>query len=95
MLDIAERLGCGGGHQHGRAIGGAAGPCEPPVWLRRGADEAKREADVILALGTRLGNLDTPFDKYWGDRANQKLIQIDVDPRSLGVTRPLAIGIVV
>jgi acetolactate synthase-1/2/3 large subunit len=59
-----------------------------------GADEARREADVILALGTRLGNLDTPFDKYWGDHATQKLIQIDIDPRNIGVTRPVTLGIV-
>jgi acetolactate synthase-1/2/3 large subunit len=59
-----------------------------------GADEARREADVILALGTRLGNLDTPYDKYWGDGRSQKLIQIDIDPRNLGVSRPLALGIV-
>ena len=59
-----------------------------------GADEARGEADVILALGTRLGNLDTPYNKYWGDSSRQKLIQIDIDPRNLGVSRPLALGIV-
>jgi acetolactate synthase-1/2/3 large subunit len=45
-------------------------------------------------VGTRLGNLDLPFDKYWGDPRSQKIVQIDVDPRHLGVTRPLALGIV-
>jgi acetolactate synthase-1/2/3 large subunit len=45
-------------------------------------------------LGSRLGNLDLPFDKYWGDPARQRVIQIDVDPRHIGVTRPLALGIV-
>jgi acetolactate synthase-1/2/3 large subunit len=59
-----------------------------------GADLARREADVILAAATRLGNLDVPYDKYWGDGARQKLIQIDVDPRHLGVSRPLALGII-
>ena len=57
-------------------------------------DTARREADVILVAGSRLGNLDLPFDKYWGDPARQRLIQIDVDPRNMGVTRPLALGIV-
>jgi acetolactate synthase-1/2/3 large subunit len=59
-----------------------------------GADAARQEADVILVAGSRLGNLDVPFDKYWGDPATQKVIQIDVDQRNLGVTRPLALGIV-
>jgi len=60
----------------------------------RGGDVVKQEADVILVAGSRLGNLDIPFDKYWGDPARQQLIQIDVDPRNMGVTRPLALGIV-
>jgi len=57
-------------------------------------DLARAEADVILVAGSRLGNLDVPYDKYWGDPAAQKLIQIDIDPRHLGVTRPLTLGIV-
>ena len=60
----------------------------------RGGDVVKQEADVILVAGSRLGNLDIPYDKYWGDAAQQQLIQIDVDPRHIGVTRPLALGIV-
>lgn len=59
-----------------------------------GADVARREADVVLVVGSRLGNLDLPFDKYWGDPTRQRIVQIDVDPRSLGVTRPIALGIV-
>jgi acetolactate synthase-1/2/3 large subunit len=57
-------------------------------------DAVKRDADVILVAGSRLGNLEIPYDKYWGDAARQRLIQIDVDPRNMGVTRPLALGIV-
>jgi acetolactate synthase-1/2/3 large subunit len=60
----------------------------------RGGDVVKQEADVILVAGSRLGNLDIPYDKYWGDPARHQLIQIDVDPRNMGVTRPLALGIV-
>lgn len=58
------------------------------------ADAVRREADVVLVAGSRLGNLDLPYDKYWGDGERSKLVQIDVDPRHLGVTRPLALGIV-
>jgi acetolactate synthase-1/2/3 large subunit len=58
------------------------------------ADLARREADVVCVLGSRLGNLDLPYDKYWGDPARQRLIHIDVDPRHIGVTRPVALAIV-
>ncbi|MBI1815475.1 MAG: thiamine pyrophosphate-binding protein [Deltaproteobacteria bacterium] len=60
----------------------------------RGADVVKQEADVVLVAASRLGNLDLPFDKYWGDPSHQRLIQIDIDARNMGVTRPLALGIV-
>jgi acetolactate synthase-1/2/3 large subunit len=56
-------------------------------------DQVRREADVLLVVGSRLGNLDVPYDKYWGDPDEQRLIQIDVDARNLGVTRPLTMGI--
>jgi acetolactate synthase-1/2/3 large subunit len=59
-----------------------------------GADLARREADVVLVVGSRVGNLDLPFDKYWGDGTGQKLIHIDVDARNIGVSRPVALGIV-
>jgi acetolactate synthase-1/2/3 large subunit len=59
-----------------------------------GGDLAKREADVVLVVGSRLGNLDLPYDKYWGDSDRQQIVQIDVDPRHLGVTRPIALGVV-
>ena len=58
------------------------------------ADELRREADVLLVVGSRLGNLDVPFDKYWGDAARCKLIHVDIDPRHIGVSRPVTLGIV-
>ncbi|MBC7231564.1 MAG: thiamine pyrophosphate-binding protein [Actinobacteria bacterium] len=62
--------------------------------LGEGALTARREADVILAAGTRLGNLDLPYDIYFGDIDAQKLIQVDVDPRNVGTNRPISLGIV-
>ena len=56
-------------------------------------DRVRREADVLLVAGSRMGNLDVPYDEYWGDPSGQRLIQIDIDPRHLGVTRPLSLGI--
>ena len=58
------------------------------------ADDLRRNADVMLAVGSRIGNLDVPFDKYWGDPKRCKLIHVDVDPRNIGVSRPVALGIV-
>ncbi len=56
-------------------------------------DEVRSEADVLLIAGSRVGNLDLPYDKYWGDPSGQRVIQIDIDPLHLGVTRPLSLGI--
>ena len=62
--------------------------------LGDGGLAARQEADVILAVGTRLGNLDLPYDPYFGDPGKQKLIQVDVDPKNVGTNRPIAMGIV-
>jgi acetolactate synthase I/II/III large subunit len=62
--------------------------------LGEGALTARREADVVLAVGTRLGNLDLPYDVYFGEIGKQKLIQVDIDPRNVGTNRPIAMGIV-
>jgi acetolactate synthase-1/2/3 large subunit len=59
-----------------------------------GADTARREADLFLVAGSRMGLIDVPWDKYWGDPAGQRLIQIDSDSRNMGLTRPLTLGIV-
>jgi sulfoacetaldehyde acetyltransferase len=52
------------------------------------------QADVVLALGTRLGPFGTlpqhGFD-YWPRQA--KIIQIDSDPRMLGLVKPISVGI--
>jgi len=61
----------------------------------RAADELRSNADVILVVGSRVGNLDVPYDKYWGAPSASSLIHVDVDPRHIGVSRPVALGIVV
>lgn len=94
VAEIAEILGC---PVIVSMAGRSAFPVDHPRRLHGygpGADLARREADVVLAVGTRLGNLDLPFDKYWGDGSGQKLIHIDVDPRNIGVSRPVSLGIV-
>jgi acetolactate synthase I/II/III large subunit len=94
LLAVVERLGC---PVVTSMAGRAVVPQEHPnavYGLGAGGDLAKREADVVLVAGSRLGNLDLPYDKYWGDPATQRLVQIDVDPRHIGVTRPVALGVV-
>ncbi|HUY26724.1 MAG TPA: thiamine pyrophosphate-binding protein [Candidatus Binataceae bacterium] len=94
LLSIVELLDC---PVIGTMAGRSALPLDHPNYLypySTVADLARRESDVILVAGSRLGNLDIPYDKYWGDPAGHKLIQIDIDERNLGVTRPLALAMV-
>ncbi len=94
ILAVVEALNC---PVIGTIAGRSSVPVDHPNFLYGygvGADLARRESDVILVAGSRMGNLDIPYDKYWGDPANQKLIQVDIDQRNMGVMRPLALGIV-
>ncbi len=52
------------------------------------------QADVVLALGTRLGPFGTLPQHgldYWPKEA--KIIQVDSDPRMLGLVKPISVGI--
>jgi sulfoacetaldehyde acetyltransferase len=52
------------------------------------------QADVVLAVGTRLGPFGTLPQHgldYWPRQA--RIIQIDSDPRMLGLVKPIAVGI--
>jgi acetolactate synthase-1/2/3 large subunit len=94
LVRLVELLGC---PVITTMAGRASVPLDHPNHLYGygpGADAARREADVLLVAGSRLGNLDLPYDKYWGDPARTRLVQIDIDARHMGVTRPLALGIV-
>lgn len=91
---LAEQLGC-------PVIPSLAGrsvmPNDHPLCFNSqspAADQLRRNADVLLAVGSRVGNLDVPFDKYWGDPDGCKVIHVDVDPRHIGVSRPVALGVV-
>ena len=53
------------------------------------------EADVVLALGTRLGPFGTLPQHgldYWPK--NAKIIQVDTDHRMLGLVKQISVGIV-
>src|ERR1700716_139281 len=76
-------------------------PASHPLWCGplgyQGSKAAMKiiaQADVVLALGTRLGPFGTLPQHgldYWPKQA--KIIQIDSDPRMLGLVKPISVGI--
>jgi sulfoacetaldehyde acetyltransferase len=76
-------------------------PASHPLWCGplgyQGSKAAMKliaEADVVLALGTRLGPFGTlpQYDMdYWP--AGAKIIQVDADARVLGLVKPISVGI--
>ena len=50
---------------------------------------------MVLVAGSRVGELDTWGQApSWGPPGEQRVIQVDVDPHSIGLNRPVDIGIV-
>jgi len=76
-------------------------PASHPLWAGplgyQGSKAAMKliaQADVVLALGTRLGPFGTLPQHgldYWP--RNASIIQVDVDPRMLGLVKPISVGI--
>ncbi|MGH7323929.1 MAG: thiamine pyrophosphate-binding protein [Candidatus Rokuibacteriota bacterium] len=98
--DLAQRLSAEVGLPTITAYGrNDAVPNDDPLYIgplgRAGAPEAAaacRRADVLLVIGSRLGNFTTFYD----DRyivPGTRIIQIDIDPRDLGRTYPVAVAI--
>ena len=56
---------------------------------------ANGQADVILAVGTRLGELNMwGRPPMFGEPATQKLVQIDSEPTHIGLNRPTDVALV-
>jgi acetolactate synthase-1/2/3 large subunit/sulfoacetaldehyde acetyltransferase len=96
VLELAELLNAPVAMSpgHGDAI-----PCDHPLYAGqmgpRGnvvASDLGREADVILALGTRLG-FNTTF--YTHDNLNRaaRIVQVESDPMAIGRFFPVEVGI--
>ena len=66
---------------------GQMGPRGNPI-----ASDLVKKADVILALGTRLG-FNSTFFSYENINKQASIIQVDIDPKSLGRYFPIKIGI--
>lgn len=55
----------------------------------------RNDADVVLVVGARLGEYDGwGMPPAWGDPDDQFTIQIDADPTSIGLNRPVDLPIV-
>ena len=57
-------------------------------------DKARKEADLVLVLGSRLGETDW-WGKapYWGRPEQQRIIQVDLDAAAIGNNRPVDVAV--
>ena len=98
-MKLAERLDapvcCG--YQHNDAFPGSHPLFAGPLGYNgsKAGMELIAKADVVLALGTRLNPFSTlpgyGID-YWP--MNAKIIQVDINPDRIGLTKPVTVGIV-
>lgn len=85
------------GYQHNDAFPGSHPLFAGPLGYNgsKAAMELIKQADVVLALGTRLNPFSTlpgyGLD-YWPKDA--KVIQVDINPNRIGLTKKVAVGIV-
>ena len=92
---LAEYLGCPVTHTiRARGIISDTHPlCFHPTCLSR--IMANSQADVVLAVGSRLGELNMWGNPpMWGEPDKQKVIQIDTEPTNIGLNRQVAIPLV-
>ena len=66
-----------------------------PMWATELVNQVRNDADVVLALGSRIGETDW-WGKapYWRKSTEQRTIQVDVDESMLGVNKPVDVAIV-
>ncbi|MCD4743272.1 MAG: sulfoacetaldehyde acetyltransferase [Desulfobacteraceae bacterium] len=98
-IKLAERLDapvcCG--YQHNDAFPGSHSLFAGPLGYNgsKAGMELIAKADVVLALGTRLNPFSTlpgyGID-YWPTEAS--IIQVDINPDRIGLTKPVAVGII-
>ncbi|MBU9723333.1 MULTISPECIES: thiamine pyrophosphate-binding protein [Bacillaceae] len=57
-------------------------------------NKVRNEADIVLVLGSRLGETDW-WGKapYWKHPSKQKMIQVDIDPEIMGANKPADITV--
>jgi sulfoacetaldehyde acetyltransferase len=98
-MALAERLDAPVcvGYQHNDAFPGSHRLFAGPLGYNgsKAAMELIAKADVVLALGTRLNPFSTLPGyglEYWPKQA--KIIQVDINPNRIGLTKKVTIGIV-
>ncbi|WP_417588035.1 sulfoacetaldehyde acetyltransferase [Pararhodobacter oceanensis] len=98
-MALAERLDAPVcvGYQHNDAFPGSHPLFAGPLGYNgsKAAMELISEADVVLCLGTRLNPFSTLPGygmEYWPDKA--KIIQVDINPDRIGLTKRVSVGIV-
>ncbi|MDG1739553.1 MAG: sulfoacetaldehyde acetyltransferase [Paracoccaceae bacterium] len=97
--DLAERLDAPVcvGYQHNDAFPGNHPLFAGPLGYNgsKAGMELIKEADVVLCLGTRLNPFSTLPGysmEYWP--ADAKIIQVDINPNRIGLTKKVTVGIV-
>jgi len=98
-MKLAERLDAPVcvGYQHNDAFPGNHPLFAGPLGYNgsKAAMQLIKEADVVLCLGTRLNPFSTLPGyglEYWPSKA--KIIQVDINPDRIGLTKKVSIGIV-
>ena len=96
--DDFRRLGEHLGASFTTTLGAGLIPEDHPQYIhildRDTLEQARAEADVVLVVGARLGELDGwGRPPAWGEPGTQRLIQIDVDPEAIGLNHPVDLGI--
>ena len=65
-----------------------------PIWAMAPINKARSEADVVLVLGSRLGETDWwGKPPYWGKPGEQKMIQVDIDDEILGLNKATELAV--
>jgi len=65
------------------------------MFMTPGGAQATREADLVLAVGTQVGEMmGYGRPPRWGAPAAQRWIQLDADPASIGVNREVDLALV-
>ncbi|WP_299646818.1 sulfoacetaldehyde acetyltransferase [uncultured Jannaschia sp.] len=98
-MQLAERLDAPVcvGYQHNDAFPGSHPLFAGPLGYNgsKAAMELIKEADVVLCLGTRLNPFSTLPGygmEYWP--AEARIIQVDINPDRIGLTKKVSVGIV-
>ena len=96
LLALAEHVGAGMSATLGaRGVIPENHPCYFHPFDLAGVGMARNEADVVLVVGARLGEYDSwGMPPAWGSPEKQTTIQIDADPMSIGLNRPVDVAVV-